>query len=89
MKFLLTKYRLISIWLSLFILAMAFVIGSDAGIRAVCIPFTFGAGTLLYAAGAVREWMLGWMTACLIEILFAICMLTGTFLSLLRLGGII
>lgn len=89
MKFLLTKYRLISIWLSLFILALAFVIGSDSEVRTVCIPFALGAGTLLYAAGAVREWMLSRMTACLIETLFAVCMLTGTFLSILRLGGII
>lgn len=89
MKFLLTKYRLISIWLSLFILAMAFVIGSDEEIRAVCVPLAFAAGTLLYAAGALREWMRSRMTACLIEVIFAVCMLTGTFLSILRLGGII
>lgn len=89
MKFLAEKYRVISIWLSLTILALAFVIGSDDENRAVCIFLAFAAGTLLYTAGAAREWMMNRMTACLIEGLLAVCMLTAAVLSLFRMGGII
>lgn len=89
MKFLVEKYRVISIWLSLIILALAFVIGSDEERRAFCVFLAFVAGTFLYSVGGMREWMLNRMTACLVEVLLAICMLTAAFLSLLRLGGII
>lgn len=89
MKFLLEKYRVISIWLSLIILALSFVIGSDEESRAFCVFLAFLTGTFLYAAGGAREWMLNRMTACLIEVILAVCMLTAAFLSLLRMGGII
>lgn len=89
MKFFVEKYRVISIWLSLIVLALAFVIGSDEESRAVCVFLVFVVGTLLYLVGAAREWMLNRMTACLVEALLAICMLTSALLSLLRLGGII
>lgn len=89
MKFFAEKYRVISIWLSLIVLALAFVIGSEQESRAICVFLVFVAGTLLYSVGAVREWMLNRMPACLIEALLAVCMLTSAVLSLLRLGGII
>lgn len=89
MKFFVEKYRVISIWLSLIVLALAFVIGSDDERRAICVFLVFVVGTLLYSVGAAREWMLNRMTGCLVEALLAICMLTSAILSLLRLGGII
>lgn len=89
MKFFVEKYRVISIWLSLIVLALAFVIGSDDENRAVCVFLVFVVGTLLYSVGAAREWMLNRMTACLVEALLAVCMLTSAILSLLRLGGIL
>lgn len=89
MKFFREKYRVLSIWLSLIILALAFVIGSDQECRGICISLAFIFGTLLYSVGGAREWMLNRMTACLLETLLAICMLTAAILSLLRLGGII
>lgn len=89
MKFFAEKYRVISIWLSLTVLALGFVIGSDDERRAVCVFLAFVVGTLLYSVGAAREWMLNRIPACLIEALLAVCMLTASILSLLRLGGII
>lgn len=89
MKFFAEKYRVISIWLSLIVLALAFVIGSNDERRAVCVFLVFAAGTLLYSVGAMREWAMNRMPACLVEGLLAVCMLTASILSLLRLGGII
>lgn len=89
MKFFVEKYRVISIWLSLLILVLGFVIGSDEESRAVCIFLVFVAGTFLYSAGGIRDWVRNRMTACLIEVLLAICMLTAAILSLMRMGGII
>ena len=87
MRFLEKNYRLFSIWLSLLILTLAFVTGSDRPVRAVCVTAAFFAGTLLYLLGGIREWMRNRVTAALIEMLLAVCMLTGGLLSLLRLGG--
>lgn len=89
MRFLEKNYRLLSIWLSLLVLALAFVTGSDRPARAVCVTAAFFAGTLLYVLGSIREWMRNRVTAALIEMLLAVCMLTGGILSLLRLGGIL
>ncbi|MBS6396929.1 MAG: hypothetical protein KH452_07235 [Clostridiales bacterium] len=89
MRFLLGKYRIIVIWMSLLILALAFLIGSDTGCCEAVMPLAFAAGTLIYVLGAVREWMQNRMFACMIEALLVIVMLTGLVLSLLRLGGMV
>lgn len=89
MRFLEKNYRQFSIWLSLLILTLAFVTGSDRSGRAVFAAAAFFAGMLLYLLGSIREWMRNHMTAALVEALLAVCMLTGGFLSLLRLGGIL
>ena len=44
MRFLEKNYRLFSIWLSLLILTLAFVTGSDRPVRAVCVTAAFFAG---------------------------------------------
>lgn len=89
MRFLEKNYRMLSIWLCLLILALAFVTGSDKPARAVCVTAAFFAGTLMYILGSIREWMRNHVTAALVEALLAVCMLTGGLLSLLRLGGIL
>ncbi len=89
MRFLEKNYRMLSVWLSLLILTLGFVTGSDRSSRAVCVTAAFFAGTLLYVLGSIREWMKNRVTAALIEALLAVCMLTCGILSLLRLGGII
>ena len=78
---------MISIWLSLIILTLAFIVGSDQSVRAVGIPFTFLAGMLLYLAGSVRDLVENHMAAALLQIVFAVCMLVGKILSFLHLGG--
>lgn len=87
MRFVEKRYRQLTICLSLLVLALAFVTGSDRSARAVCVTGAFFAGTLLYLLGSIREWMRSRVTAALIEALLAVCMLTGGILSLLRLGG--
>lgn len=89
MKFLMGRYRTISIWLSLVILALAFVIGSDEAWHAIGVPAVFSVGFIMYLAGSIREWKLGKMTACLVDALLAVWALVAAFLSVLRLGGII
>lgn len=78
---------MITIWLSLLILCLAFVISSDQTGRILGVPVMFGGGTLLYLVGGARAWMRKQTTIVLVEFLLAVCMLTGGILSLLRLGG--
>lgn len=89
MKFLLKKYRVISICLSLAILTLAFVVGSDREWRAVCMTLAFFIGALLYGLGGVREWMLDRRFGSMVEIFLAVCMLIAMVLSLLYLGGVL
>lgn len=89
MKFLKENYRVVSIWLSLIILVLGFLIGSDEGSRPVATVLIFLAGTLLYFAGSIHGWVRNRMMVCLIEAVLTAVMLTGALLSLLRLGGII
>ena len=77
MKFIIKKYRMITIWLSLFILSAAFVVGSDRPSRGVCL------------LGSVRAWTKEHVTTALVELLLAVCMLTGTVLTLLQQGGLL
>ena len=89
MKFIIKKYRMITIWLSLFILSAAFVVGSDRPSRGVCVPAAFFACSLLYLLGSVRAWTKEHVTTALVELLLAVCMLTGTVLTLLQQGGLL
>lgn len=56
MKGFLEKYRNISVWLSLFILAMWFVGASDQENRMPCMLLAFLAGAGIFGSGAAREW---------------------------------
>ena len=56
MKGCLEKYRNISVWLSLFILAMWFVGASDQENRMPCMLLAFLAGAGIFGSGAAREW---------------------------------
>ncbi len=89
MKFFPGKYRVISIWLSLMILTLAFIIGSEKAGREICVFLVFLLGGLLYSLGGVQKWMVNRMTACLVEALLAVCMMVAAFLTLLRIGGIV
>jgi len=89
MKFILKRYQTISIWLSLLIISLAFVIDSDRSARNVFVPIAFFAGMLLYMLGGIREWTQSRLTAALIEASLAVCMLIGGILSLFRLGGLL
>ena len=89
MKFIVRQYRVITIWLSIMIIGLAFTVGADRPGRPACVALAFLAGTLPYAAGSLREWSRNRMTACTIEMLLAVCMLVCTILSFLRLGGLL
>lgn len=87
MKFLLKKYRILSIWMSLGILTLAFVVGSDEEWRPICMTLAFLIGTFLYGFGGIREWMLGRRVGSMVELFLAVCMLIAVVLSLLSFGG--
>lgn len=89
MKFIAAKYRMLSIWLSLIIVSLAFVIGSDKPSRRICVPAAFLVGALMYLLGVIREWSRGRRAAVLIELLLMICMMTGAVLSIFQWGGTI
>lgn len=89
MKFLVEKYRSISVWLSLAILALAFWIGSDADCRNVCVPVAFLLGTVLYGLGAVSEWKQSRVIGCLIHLILALMLTAGLIISLLKAGGLL
>jgi len=89
MKFLLEKYRVLSIWMSLLILALAFVVGSDDEWRPVCAVLAFLIGGLMYGLGGIREWTRGHRISSMVETFLAVCMWIALVLSLLRLGGIL
>lgn len=87
MKFIIKRYRIITIWLSLLIICFACVVGSDRPSRTICVPTAFILGMFLYLLGGIREWTRDHVTTALIELLLAVCMLIGAVLSLLRQGG--
>lgn len=88
MKFLVEKYKSISVWLSLAILALAFCIGSDTDCRNVCVPVAFLLGTVLYGLGGVWEWKQSRTVSCLVNFILALLTLTGAILSFLKAGGL-
>ena len=87
MKSIAERYRPLSIWLSLLIISLAFVIGSDESSRWISIPAAFGLGALLYLLGGIREWSRGRVPAVLMELFLSALMLSGALLSFLYLGG--
>ncbi len=87
MRWIAKNYQVISIWLSLLIVSMGFIIGSDRALMGVGVPLTFFTGALLYLSGSIREWRQNRMPMVLFELLLFLCMLAGMVLSLLRLGG--
>lgn len=89
MKLLVEKYRTISVWLSLIVIALGFVIGSDDPRKSLCIPIAFLAGTIMYVTGGLREWMLGRRASALIHECLAVLMLVCMVLYLFQLGGIL
>lgn len=89
MKFLLKKYRIISIWMSLLILTLAFVAGSDQEWRPVSLTLAFLTGTFLYGLGGIREWMLDRRVSSMVEMALAFCMLIAVVLCLLGFGGLL
>ena len=89
MKFLVRNYRPISIALSLFILAMAFVVGSSKEWWNFCVPFTFFLGFLLYGFGTLRAWKCGRRLVLVIDLLLLVCLWCAFLLSILKVGGLI
>lgn len=89
MRWIVKNYQVVSIWLSLIILSLGFIIGSDRALRPVGVPLAFLAGALLYLTGSIREWSQNRMPMALLEVILFVCMLVGLVLSLLRLGGLL
>ncbi len=87
MKFLVEKYRVVSIWLSLAILALGFYIGADEECRLVCVPLAFLLGAVLYLLGGICEWKSRRRFACLILVILTFMMLAGMAVSLVQWGG--
>lgn len=88
MRFLLDKFRVISICLSLFIITLGFIIASDKEMRAVGVPLIFLAGMLMYVLGSLYEQRKN-RAAWIAELLLAVCMLAAAAAAVLRLGGIL
>lgn len=89
MKFLVRNYRPISITLSLFILALAFVVGSDEEWRNICVPVTFFLGFVMYGLGALRAWKCECRVKCAVEGALFLCMWLVFLLCVLELGGVL
>lgn len=83
MKLWLKRYQVMSICLSLMIVTLAFVIGSDGEHKEILMVLAFFLGAVLYFLGSVREWKRNRMTSCVLEGLLAVCMLAGSVMSLL------
>lgn len=87
MKFLIEKYRVVSIWLSLAILVLGFCIGADQECRSVCVPLAFLLGAVLYLLGSIYEWKCRRRFASLVLVLLTFLMLAGVAVSFLYRGG--
>ena len=82
------KYRLTTACLSLVILTLAFVVGSDKELSRICIPLAFAAGALLYGTGASYNRRANRKTAGRLQGLCALLFLAAFVFSVLRMGGI-
>ena len=89
MKGFLERYRNITVWLSLFILAMGFVAVSDEEQRMVCMLFAFLAGAFLFGAGTAREWTMDNRLGSLIYAVLTGFMWAAVVLAGLSMGGIL
>ena len=101
MKGFLEKYRNISVWLSLFILAMWFVGASDQENRMPCMGLTsnkylimlmllaFLAGAGIFGSGAAREWTMDNRLRSLIYAVLTGFMWAAVVLAGLSMGGIL
>ena len=87
MKFLVRNYRSISITLSLFILALAFVVGSTEEWRNICVPLAFFLGFVMYAVGGIRAWKCGLRVVGAVEIILMVCLWAAFVFSIVSLGG--
>lgn len=85
MKIWLKRYQVVSVCLSLVIVTLAFVIGSDGAHRGLFTVTTFFLGAVLYLLGSVREWLRNRMAVCALEGLLSVCMLVGAVMSLIQL----
>lgn len=89
-KFFIEKYRVLSIWACIAILALAAVVLSDDTHKELCILVIFFLAAFLYGIGAFREWnttkrkIMG-----LIQAVMAMMALTAAALQILRMGGIL
>lgn len=89
-KFLIEKYRVLSIWSCIGILALAAVVFSDDVHKELCILVIFLLAALLYGSGALREWSTtGRKIVGLIQAVMAVMALTAAVLQCLRMGGIL
>ena len=89
MKSLLKHYRLYTIWICLFIVAMAFTAASDRQYHSLCVTLAFFAGGLLYTLGVIKEWTSGNRIAGAVQLVLASCMWTAMICSILLAGGIL
>lgn len=89
MKEFLEQYRNITVWLSLFILAMGFVAASDEEHQMACMLFAFLAGVLLFGAGTAREWAVKNQPGIFCYAVLTVAMWMAVAMTVLRLGGII
>ena len=89
MKGFLERYRNITVWLSLFILAMGFVAASDEEQRMVCMLFAFLAGAFLFGAGTAREWAVKNQPGVSCYAVLTAAMWMAVVVTILRLGGIL
>lgn len=84
MKLWFKRYQVVSICLSLMIVSLAFVIGSDGAYGEFFTVVAFFLGTVLYLAGSMREWVRDRMAACVLQGMLAVCMLAGGIMSLVQ-----
>lgn len=89
MRFLLNHYRTVIIWLSLIVLVLSFVAGSDDRWRLACVTAAFLAGACMYSIGGVRCWIQRKKIGSVVEMLLAVCMWMAFLFMLLYLGGIL
>ncbi|HBN56610.1 MAG TPA: hypothetical protein DD414_07520 [Lachnospiraceae bacterium] len=89
MKFVLQKYQIISVTLSLLILCAGFTAASDQEKRGICFLLALLFGILLYAIGSIRAGSLKRLPVCVIEGCMSLGLLAAAVLVLLRMGGIL
>lgn len=89
MKGFLERYRNITVWLSVFILAMGFVGASDKEHRSWCMLLAFLAGILLFGTGTVREWNEKNQPGIFCHAMLTSAMAMAAVLTILQMGGIL